>query len=102
MDNRLKLQEKLESIIGNKNVYFQPPSSFQLSYPCIIYKIGNGKAMYANNMVYNYTHKYDITFISKTPTNSIIDKFLNKFQMCSINTTYISDNLNHYSFTLYF
>lgn len=102
MDNRLILHEKLETIIGNKNVYFQPPASVMLSYPCIIYSIGSGEAKHANNKVYNYTHSYDVTFIYKKPTINIIEQMLSEFEMCKFNRGYISDNLNHYAFKIYF
>lgn len=102
MDNRLDLHERLKIIIGNSNVYFQPPASMKISYPCIVYNIGNGEAIYANNKVYGYTHRYDIIFIYKNPNNSIIDKVLSEFSMCSLSRTYVSDNLNHYAFSLYY
>ena len=53
MNNRLMLHEKLVELVGNQNVYFQPPASVKLSYPCVIYSIGNGDAKHANNKVYN-------------------------------------------------
>lgn len=101
MDRRLELHEKLKSIVG-PNVYFQPPASIQLSYPCVIYNIGKGAATYANNRVYGYTHKYDLIFIYKKPNQGIIDEVLQTFQMCSVSRTYVTDNLNHYAFSLYY
>ena len=46
MNRRLELQEKLEQLVGNSNVYFQPPASVMLSYPCVIYSVGSGDAKY--------------------------------------------------------
>lgn len=102
MVRRLELQARLEEILGSKQVYFQPPASVQLSYPCIVYKVGNGDAKYANNMLYNYKNSYNITFIYKRPNLEIIETMLRSFQMCSVSSTYCSDNLNHYVFNLYF
>lgn len=102
MDNRLALHEILKRLVGTPNVYFQPPASVSMSYPCVVYNIGNGEAKYADNKLYNYTHRYDLTFIYKTPTTAIIEKVLEEFQMCSLSRTYVSDNLNHYAFSLYF
>lgn len=102
MDRRLELQSKLESIIGNKNVYFQPPASVKLSYPCVIYNIGNGDAKRADNNTYLYTHSYDVIFIFKKPTIKIIETMLAEFSMCRVASTYCSDNLNHYAFTIYY
>ena len=63
MNKRLQLHEKLCELIGSRNVYFQPPASVQISYPCIIYKIGNGDIKYADSMVYNYINSYDVVII---------------------------------------
>lgn len=102
MDNRLVLQEKLESIIGNTNVYFQPPASIKLTYPCVIYSIGSGDVKHADDKAYRYTHNYEIIFIFKRPTLAIIDQMMEEFQMCKLSRAYSSDNLNHYVFSLYF
>lgn len=102
MHRRLELQARLEEILGSRQVYFQPPASVQLVYPCVVYKIGNGDAKHANNMLYNYTYSYDITFIYKRPNLEIIEQMQREFQMCRLSSTYCSDNLNHYVFNLYF
>lgn len=102
MSSRLELQSKLEELIGNRNVYFQPPASVMLSYPCVIYNIGNGDAKRADNMVYTFTNSYDLIFIYKKPNIEIIETVLAEFPMCRLASTYCSDNLNHYAFTLYF
>lgn len=102
MDRRLELQSKLESVIGNSNVYFQPPASIKLSYPCVIYSIGSGDAKYATNKVYRYTHSYEVIFICKKPTLSIIEQMMNEFEMCKLTRSYSADNLNHYAFSLYY
>ena len=53
MSRRLDLQKELEILLGINQVYFQPPATIKLSYPCIIYSIGIGNAKYANNKTYN-------------------------------------------------
>lgn len=102
MNKRLQLHEKLCELIGNRNVYFQPPASVQISYPCIIYRIGNGNAKHADNMVYRYINSYDVIFIYKQPNIGIIDQVLTTLPMCRMTSTYVSDNLNHYVFNLYY
>jgi hypothetical protein len=102
MGSRLELQTKLEQLIGNENVYFQPPASIKLSYPCIIYSIGSGDAKHADNKVYKYTHNYEVIFISKKPTLSIIEQMMTEFEMCKLSRAYSADNLNHYAFNLYY
>lgn len=102
MNRRLELQTKLEELIGNTNVYFQPPASVSLSYPCVVYSIGNGDAKHANDSIYQYVNSYTLTFIYKKPNIDIIEKVLRELPMCSLNTTYCSENLNHYIFTVYY
>lgn len=102
MNRRLELQNKLETILGSKEVYFQPPASVKLSYPCVVYSIGNGDAKYADDRLYRYIHNYTVTFIYKNPNIDIIEKVLTEFEMCSVSTCYCSDNLNHYVFSIYY
>lgn len=102
MASRLELHAKLQELIGNSNVYFQPPASVKLSYPCIIYRIGNGDAKHADNMVYKFMNSYEILFIYKKPNLEIIESVLRELPMCKMNRAYCSDNLNHYAFTLYY
>lgn len=102
MHNRIDLQAKLEELVGNKNVYFQPPASVKLSYPCVIYRVGNGNAKHANDKMYIFTHSYEVMFIYKKPNLEIIDEVLSTLPMCRLDRTYCSDNLNHYVFTIYY
>lgn len=102
MDRRLELQERLEQFLGSRQVYFQPPASIRLIYPCVVYKLGSGDARYANNHLYKYMHNYDVTFIFKQPSLGTIEQFLSEFSMSRLNATYCSDNLYHYVFSLYF
>lgn len=102
MASRLELHAKLQELIGNTNVYFQPPASVKLSYPCIIYSIGNGDAKHADNMVYKFMNSYELLFIYKKPNLEIIETVLRELPMCRLNRAYCNDNLNHYAFTLYY
>lgn len=102
MNRRLELHEKLLDLVGTKNVYFQPPASVQLSYPCVIYNIGTGDAKHADNGIYTYMNSYDLIFIYKKPNVDIIEKVLQALPMCRVTRTYIADNLNHYAFSVYY
>lgn len=102
MNNRVELNTKLKMLIGSSNVYFQPPASVQLSYPCVIYSIGNGDAKHADGMVYSYVNSYDLLFIFKKPNVTIIEKVLAELPMCKMTRAYVADNLNHYAFRVYY
>ena len=102
MHNRSELNKKLERLIGSSNVYFQPPTSVQLSYPCVIYTLGTGDMKRADDSVYMYTHSYEVTFIYKRPNIDIVEQVLKTFSMSSVYRIYVSDNLNHYAFRIYY
>lgn len=101
MESRLKLQILLESILGNRNVYYQPPSSIRMSYPAIVYSRNNIDNYHADNSIYKQEKSYNIIVIDEDPDSDIVNK-ISKLPKCRFNSHYVSDNLNHDSFTLYF
>ena len=102
MNRRLELHAKLIDLIGNNNVYFQPPASVQISYPCVIYNIGAGDTKRADDTVYRYTNSYDVIFIFKKPNIEVINEVLRAIPMCKVSRCYVADNLNHYAFKIYY
>lgn len=101
MDKRLSLQAQLESLVGN-NVYFQPPASVYLSYPCVIYNLSVGDIKRADDRIYHYTQRFELIFIYRQSNMEIIERVLETFPMCSLSRVYIADNLYHYAFNLYY
>lgn len=102
MDRRLILHEKLESIPGVSKVYYQPPESVKLVYPCIVYELKNIDMTYADNMNYKAERGYDITIIHKDADSSIIDSLINTLHTVRFDRHYVSDNLYHDTFVMYF
>ena len=100
MASRLDLQDKLEELNENKNVYFQPPKNAQMSYPAIRYEIDKINTKFANDNSYMLSKCYKLTVISRNPDPEIIDKLL-KLPMCTFDRGYVADNLNHFVFTIY-
>lgn len=101
MASRLELQSILEGILGSRNVYFQPPTNVQLKYPCIIYNLSTIDLKYANNFPYNFANRYSVTLIDRNPDSEFVD-ILKKLQFVRFDRTYVSDNLHHFTFDLYF
>lgn len=102
-NSRLVLQEKLEEILGSNHVYFQPPEDIRLVYPCIIYERSGINAPYADNDNYYYLFEYDVMYISQNPdTNDFIMRMLKEFRHCRYERHFVSDNLNHETFVLYY
>lgn len=101
MASRLNLQTELESILGSRNVYFQPPSSVRMSYPAIVYSRKGIDKKSANDAVYCKLPSYEVILIDKNPDSTFVDKILD-LPYCSYDRHYESDNLNHDVFTLYY
>lgn len=102
MATRLELQAALEAVLGTDKVYFEPPESLKLTYPCIVYKLEPADIIRADNKSYRYTRKYTVTYISHKSTDSIVDVIPQTFQMCEPDRHFVSAGLNHYVYTLYF
>ena len=102
MASRLKLHEEFCNILESNNVYFNPPASVKMSYPCIRYSLGAPNQNRANNQIYKTTNRYEVTVIDHSPESTIPDDIQQHFQMCSIDRRYIADNLNHTVLTLYY
>lgn len=99
--DRLQLHQILMDILGTKNVYFQPPSTVVMSYPCIVYHRDFQDEVRANNGIYQYTKRYLVTIIDKNPDSKIPDKMMN-LQYCSFENHFVKDNLNHDVYSLYY
>ncbi len=95
--NRLKLHAFLSTLCPN--VYYQPPATVKLKYPCIIYDISDIDDQFANNKCYLTNFKYTLQVISVSP----IDQLINSVKMTAkFVDHYSADNLNHHMFTIYY
>ena len=102
MARRLKLQEEFCTILESNNVYFQPPQSLRMLYPCIRYSPSIPNQTYADNKYYRGVKQYDGVIIDPDPESTIPDKLLATLPMVSLGKPYTSDNLNHFPFTIYY
>lgn len=55
------------------NVYFQPPEDVKLVYPAIVYKRDYAETKHADNKVYSFTKRYQVTVISRESDDEIVD-----------------------------
>lgn len=101
MGTRTDLQSLLEEILGSKNVYFQPPESVKLKYPCIIYSLADIYTRNADDRHYSMQKVYNITVISRDPDNTIAASILN-LSRTRFDRRYVADNLYHDILTLYY
>lgn len=101
MADRLSLQTLLETILGSRNVYFSPPASVHMSYPAIVYSLATINKRVASDKMYSYRNRYSVILIHKNPDNTIVKQLL-ALDYCRFSRYYVSDNLNHYDFELYY
>lgn len=101
MSRRIELQSMLEKLLGSRNVYFQPPETLKINYPCIIYNLATIDVDQADDMNYICRKAYSVTYVDKNPDNTMVDELI-KLPGCRFDRTYRSSNLNHYTFTLFY
>jgi hypothetical protein len=107
MASRLKLHEEFIDILRTKKekvtrVYFQPPASLRMEYPCIKYSLSGIDIKRADNIAYNRTNQYQVTVIDPDPDSVIPSQLIERFPKIRFDRPYTADNLNHYVFTLYY
>lgn len=101
MAPRLDLHAILTNILEADHVYFQPPPTVQMQYPCIVYRRDYLLVNHADDRPYKHRKRYLVTVIDKDPDSVIPDKIA-ELPMCSYDRFYTADNLNHDVFKLFF
>lgn len=101
MNNRNKLHELLCETLGSRQVYFQPPESVKMKYPAIVYSRNRIDNEHADDGVYIQSPSYLVTVIDKNPDSEIVEN-ISLLPRCRFDRHYISDNLNHDVFTIYY
>lgn len=101
MAQRLDLQAILVGLLGSNHVYFQPPPTIQLQYPCIIYKRDDERVVHADDLPYNRRKRYQVTVIDSNPDSELPDK-IGDLPLCSFDRHFTADNLNHDVYSLFF
>lgn len=99
--DRLLLHNVLKSLLGSDHVYFQPPATVEMVYPCIVYSRDAADTKFADNAPYSYKKRYQVTVIDRNPDSDIPDKIA-RLPLSTFATHFAADNLNHDVFSLYF
>lgn len=107
MAERLDLHDAFIDVLGTREaeqsrVYFNPPASVKMLYPCIKYSLSGINMSKANDKIYRSTNRYQVIVIDPDPDSDIHMSILHRFPMCSFDTEYVADNLNHKVLTLYY
>lgn len=98
MGQRRELNDILKAICPN--VYFQPPESVKLTYPCIVYQLTRPKIFHADNLLYQRFDAYTMTYITRDPDDPVRVTLM-ELPLCTLERFYAADNLNHYAYTIY-
>jgi hypothetical protein len=101
MAPRLELQAILTDILGTNHVYFQPPPSIQMTYPCIVYNRDYELFNYADDKPYKTRRRYQVTVIDRNPDSEILEK-ISELPLCVYDRFFTADNLNHDVYKLFF
>ena len=101
MGTRQDLQNRFEEILGSKYVYYQPPETIKLKYPCIIYSLSDIYTRNADDRHYSMQKIYNVSVISRDPDNTIAESIL-EMPKTRFDRRYVADNLYHDILTLYY
>lgn len=101
MGQRIELQALLTEILGSDHVYFQPPPTIQMSYPCVVYRRDDIRIEYGDNKPYKHRIRYQITVIDRDPDSEIPARIA-ELESCGFDRFYTANGLNHNVFKLFF
>jgi len=99
--NRIELRAKLLSALSDCDedaaLYFQPPESVKLEYPCVIYRVATFTTSNADNIHYKKNVTFDVTYITRSSTSKVPSRMLEE-PLMSFDRYYTAENLHHYSY----
>ena len=96
---RVELQELLKEYCDT--VYFQPPSSIRINYPCIVYNRSTDDINRANDKLYMKEKMYRVTVMDKNPDSDIADR-LQELPWAVIISRDVIDNIYHTTLNIYY
>lgn len=83
------------------HVYFQPPATVRMSYPCIVYERDSANTRYSGDVPYLFTQRYLVTVVDLDPDSEIIAKVA-ALPMSQYNRHWVVENVNHDAFVIYY
>lgn len=108
MGTRLQFQTILEDILGvppnSKKVFFQPPNGTMMDYSdpgVIIYRWDDEDLKHADDISYNRTRRYQVTYIGHDPDSAIPDKIA-ALPYSRFDRSFAAENLNHTVYNVFF
>lgn len=109
MGTRSQLQNELKSFLASQlpdsatpHVYFDPPETIKLVYPCIIYNISGYDRHFGDDIKYLRPVRYAFTVIDQNPDSQIAINMEDHFNYCTVDTSRVVNNLYHFDGTIYY
>lgn len=99
MEKYQAMVNKIEALC--KNVYYQPPESVKLKYPCVIIKKNPGDTKPADNIKYIYSPSYTLTVIARDPNRTLAEQIFMAFLISRYDQNFVRDNLYHDVITVF-
>ena len=101
MSGRLRLHEALTEIMeGVGEVYYQPPPSVHLNYPCIVYTKTRIQKLAADNRSYRLYSMFEVTVMDRDPDSTLPDRVM-ELPYSEYDRHYTSGQLHHDIINIY-
>lgn len=101
MKTREEVQELLENILGNKNVYFQAPPNTGMKYPCIVYRFDRFSVDNADNKPYVVVGRWEIHHMYKSIENDIKNNMLFAAPYVTFDRRLVTNGVYNDFYTIY-
>lgn len=107
------LVQELKDLLGTDEVYFQPGPDVSASddayiltgiqYPCFIMERTTAFQPKANDRTYLFRPGYQVSYINyDEPDPEMLEEFVRHFGCCEYQKHFVSDNLHHDVFMIYY
>jgi len=83
------------------NVYYQPPATLMMKFPCIVYSLSGEERVRADNGTYLLLKRYSVTVVDQNPDSTYPD-MVGDLPWASAEKPYSADGFYHFPYTLYY
>lgn len=84
---------------AGRHVYYQPPETIKMVYPCIIYDLDRDDLIHADDLAYVRHKRYSVLIVDRNPDSLLPDAFSDAFN-AGMERHYTKDNLHHFAYTI--
>ena len=88
-----------EAVGEEPHVYFQPPESVKMQYPCFVYHQSQDDVIHGNDRPYLHREVYEVPYITRQ-AEPVLPEAMKGLPNTRFNRRYTAENLNHFAFTV--